>query len=92
MSYSDFVIPVMDPAVVMMMQIFLPGFGIKLSAYYKKGGFCFKTWALGFFQNILFTVLIVWAQWTIILPLAVWLWSVFHGYLVFKASKEMFMH
>ena len=92
MAYSDFVIPVMDPAVVLLLQIFLPGFGIKLSAYYKKGGFCFKTWALGFVQNFLFTFVMYFFGWTLILPLAVWLWSVFHGYLVFKASKEMFMH
>ena len=48
MGYSDFVIATPEPQLAFLSNLLFPGFGTMLSAYYKKGGLCMKTFALGF--------------------------------------------
>ena len=47
MQYSDFVVATPEPQLTILANLILPGFGTKLSAYYKDGGICFKTWGIG---------------------------------------------
>ena len=47
MGYEDFCTATPEPTFAWFLNFLLPGVGSMMTAYFKEGGFCFKTFAKG---------------------------------------------
>ena len=60
--------------VCFLLQIFIPGLGAMISAFLCKDGFHMNAFIFGLLQMFL--------SWTIVC----WIWSIMHGYWIYKES------
>ena len=59
-----------------------PG-SVCINSYQAEGGYCPKTFCLGMVLNMLAGIL----SWTLLVPIAVYGFGIYHGYLVMNKSK-----
>jgi hypothetical protein len=100
MPYSDFVTATPEAQLTCMLNLCMPGTGTVLSAFYKKGGICMKTLALGLVNyGLIWVFYFLWAilpfsyfTWVILCPclFANWSWAQFHSFLTWKCSRETY--
>ena len=69
-------VPIEIAPVVLVMDIFMPGVGTIVAAYYDASGCNCKTITCGVFQMILTPILVG------------WIWSIIQGACIYKKSKE----
>ena len=58
MGFSDYVVPVPEPLLHVILNICYPGLGVALSGYWSKGGIRFKTVFLGYIMMMMPIVII----------------------------------
>ena len=98
MGYSDFVIATPEPmlTIYLNMSPFTAGMGTMFTAYWKQGGFCVKTFILGFVMQWL-TMLgfgMMYSFWLSLLGLIIFLgayiWNLWHTFQVYKVSRATY--
>ena len=91
-GYSSTVRPMPEPQLQFLLNIIKPGVGTLLTAFYGPGGsFCPKTFAVALAQALIwdFFFFMIWIP--ILRELGIfvmWVWAVYHSYLVYKVSRE----
>merc|ERR1712228_631839 len=97
-GYSATVTASGEPELQFLTNIFHPGCGTMLAAYYGKNNCC-AVWGVGFGQAFLYELFQqcawIYFGWTVIgwflflgLAIVVHVWAIFHSYLIWRASKE----
>ena len=98
MGYSDFVIATPEPMFTIFLNImpFTAGVGTMFTAYWKQGGFCVKTFILGWVQNWLVLVGygLLYSFWLSLLGLIFllggYIWTLWHTFQVYKVSRATY--
>ena len=96
MPYQDFVIATPEITLVFLLNLcpFTTGLGTSATAFWKKDGFCIKTFLLGLIQHLItfWSICFPWLlfiSWFI--ALASWIFGLYHTYNVYKASRAVYM-
>ena len=83
-----------------MCNMLQPGLGTQFSAYYNKAGVSWKTFGMGMLQSFLWVLFLNGAYltaWTILgffvccfIAFLVYVWNIYHSYLIWRVSRETF--
>jgi len=102
MGYSDYIIATPEPMLTIALNIipFTTGWGTSLTAYWKKTGFDTVTFIIGLVQQwltcmgfaMLCNPLWVWLLWLpgLVCFLGGYIWSLYHTFQVYKASRAVY--